>query len=197
MQSRVDVLDERRARRERQQLGQEVTQRVVHGDRAIGPRDPHVHVQPEGVVPPDDVAEELVVPPVVRRVDDPLVLPAAPRMRRRAAEGDRELARDRVDLPAALSHRGRDLAEPRALARSHLDLGRDQLSDDVRRKVGLDRRRIDVLESVRQLQRLRIEERELLLDGDGQVGPGVERLARLREQLLPGNPLLLAHPARA
>ena len=72
-------------------------------DRPVGAGDPDVHVQPEGVVAPDDVAEDLVVAPVVRRVDDPLVLPAAPRVRPGAAEPDLQLARNGVDLRAALS----------------------------------------------------------------------------------------------
>ena len=72
------------------------------------PRMPDVHVQAEGVVAPDDVAEQLVVAPVVRRVDDPLVLPAAPRMRAGRAEQDALLARERVQLRAPLGHlRGR------------------------------------------------------------------------------------------
>ena len=58
--------------------------------RAIGAVDADVHVQPEGVVAPDDVAEELVVAAVVRRVDDALLLPRAPRMRAGGRESDAE-----------------------------------------------------------------------------------------------------------
>ena len=78
VQPAVHALDERRARRQREQVRQEHAQSVVHGDRAVGAGDPHVQVEPEGVVAPDHVAKQLVVPAVVRRVDDPLVLPAAP-----------------------------------------------------------------------------------------------------------------------
>ena len=39
-------------------------------------------------------------------------------------------------------------------------------------------RRLELLEPVGELERVGIEERELLLDGDGEVSRGVERLAR-------------------
>ena len=193
MQAGVDRFDERRARREREQLGQEVAQRVVDCDRAVGAGDPHVHVQTERVVAPDDVAQELVVAAVVRRVDDALVLPAAPRMRAGAAERDLQLARDRVQLPAPLVHRGRRLAEVLAAAGANLDLGGDQLTDDVRREVGLDPCRVDLFEAIGQLERLRVEEREFLFDREGEVGATFEFLARRREELLPGDALFLAH----
>ena len=77
----VDALDERRARREREQLRQVRAERRADADRAVGAVDPDVDVEAERVVAPDDVAEELVVAAVVRRVDDPLLLPRAPRMR--------------------------------------------------------------------------------------------------------------------
>ena len=40
------------------------------------------------------------------------------------------------------------------------------------------RRSLDVLEPVREVERLRVEDRELLLDGDREVGRGLELLAR-------------------
>ena len=166
----------------------------MHRDRAVGAGDADVHVQPEGVVAPDDVAEQLVVAAVVRRVDDPLVLPAAPRVRRRSRRA-RSATRARRECSCARRSAiaARCLGEALAAARPHLDLGRDQLTDDVRREVGLDRRGVQLLEPVGQLERLRIEQRELLLDRDGQVGAGVERLTRLREELLPRDALFLAH----
>ena len=136
VQAAVDLLDERRARREREQLGQEVAQRVADGDRAVAAADPDVHVEAEGVVAPDDVAEELVVAAVVRRVDDPLVLPAAPRVRAGRAEREPELAREGAELRPPLDHRRGRLGEVGALAGPHLGLGRDQLADQVRLDVG-------------------------------------------------------------
>src|SRR5438270_74847 len=72
-------------------------------DRAVGPVDPYVDVEPEAVVPPDDVAEELVVPAVVRRVDDPLVLPAAPRVRAGRAEQGADRVGELPELRAPLA----------------------------------------------------------------------------------------------
>src|ERR671929_157410 len=88
--------------------------------------------QAERVVAPDDVAEDLVVAPVVRRIDDPLVLPAAPRVRARPAERDSEVAHERMQLRAPLAHARRSLGEPAAAAGADLDLGRDQLAHEVR-----------------------------------------------------------------
>src|SRR5215475_2231818 len=93
----------------------------TNGDRAVGAGDADVDVETEGVVAPDDVAKDLVVPPVVRRVDDALVLPAAPRMRTRAAEREPDVAGQPVQLAASLLHRGRGLGEGLAASGSHLD----------------------------------------------------------------------------
>jgi hypothetical protein len=51
-------------------------------------------------------------------------------------------------------------------------------------------RGLEVLVAVDEPERVRIEERELLLDGDGEVGAALERLTR-RRQLLLGCPTLL------
>ena len=132
VQPRVDVLHERRAGREREELGQEVAEPVRDGDRAVGAADADVDVEPEGVVAPDDVAEQLVVAAVVRRVDDPLVLPVGPGMRSRRGEPDPERLDEGVQLRAALRHRGGDLGEGLAAAGLDLDLRGDQLADEVR-----------------------------------------------------------------
>ena len=55
------------------------------------------------------------------------------------------------------------------------------------------RRRLDVLEAVRQVERLGIEDRELLLDGDREVGRRLEPSARLRDQLVRRDALFVAH----
>ena len=65
VQEGEDVLDERRAGREREQLRQDVAQAVDDRDRPVGAADPDVDVQAEGVVAPDDVAEQLVVAAIV------------------------------------------------------------------------------------------------------------------------------------
>ena len=117
----------------------------------------------------------------------------------RAGRAERELllAGERVDLRAALLHlRGRFL-KAGAAAGADLDLGGDQLADDVLGEVGLLGRRLQRLEAVRQLERLGVEERELLFDRERQVGAGLELRAVAREQLLPRALLFLAHFAGA
>ena len=162
-------------------------------DRAIGPVDRDVDVQPERVVAPDDVAQELVVPPVVRRVDDPLLLPVRPRVRPGRAEQEPHRLDERLQLRAPLGDRRRDVRERLLLAGADLDLGGDELADEVLLERRPARRRLDVLEAVREVERLGIEERELLLDGDGEVGRGLELLARERDQLVRGEALLVTH----
>ena len=131
------------------------------------PLDADVDVQAEGVVAPDDVPEQLVVAAVVRRVDDPLVLPARPRMR-----AGRRRARRPSSRASACSCARRSpsfaarLGEVGAAAGAHLDLGGDQLADEVRLELGAARRRLQLLEAVDELERLGVEERELLLDRD-------------------------------
>ena len=53
--------------------------------------------------------------------------------------------------------------------------------------------RLNLLEAVDEIVCLRIEERELLLDCDGEIGGVLEPLARLRDQLLGRDTLLLTH----
>ena len=112
----VHVLDERRARRPGQQLraGRRGARPSTFTARSA-PRIADVDVQAERVVPPDDVAEQLVAAPVVRRVDDPLLLPGAPGMRARRAERDAELVRERAQLGSPL---GDAAPRPRRRSRS-------------------------------------------------------------------------------
>jgi hypothetical protein len=67
----------------------------------------------------------------VRRIDDPLVLPAAPRVRARGGQLDPEVVCERQELRAAVGHLRPRLAECLAATRSHLDLGGDQLADEM------------------------------------------------------------------
>ena len=54
-------------------------------------------------------------------------------------------------------------------------------------------RGLDLLEPVDEPERRRVEQRELLLDGDGEVRAAVERVARRAEQLVVRQPLLVTH----
>jgi hypothetical protein len=193
MQARDAVLDEGRARRERQQLREDVAERVADGNRPVGAANADVGVDPKAVVPPDDVLEDLVVSPIVRRVDDPLVLPAAPRMRSSTGQTDVEAIGELGELVTALRHALRRLAEVATATGLDLDLGRDQLADQVLVQLTARGSLFQLLEPVRELERLGIEERELLLDCDGEILPGFKRLTSGTDLLLRTELLLVAH----
>ena len=113
--------------------GRNVRSAVVDRDRAVGAADADVDVEAEGVVAPDDVAEQLVVAAVVRRVDDPLVLPVGPRVRAGRAEREPERLDERGELRAALGHAARRTSAKLVAATGlDLDLGCDQLADEMR-----------------------------------------------------------------
>ena len=158
-----------------------------------GPLIADVDVDPEAVVLPDDVAEQLVVAAVVRRVDDPLLLPRAPRVRARGAERDPEPVGERGELGAPLADRLRRLGEALAEAGLHLDLRGDQLADEVRLEVGALGRRLDVFEAVHQRERAGVEQGELLLDRDREVARGLELLACEAELLFRAEALCVSH----
>ena len=99
----------------------------------------------------------------------------------------------RPQLRPTLGDRGRNVRERLLLARSDLDLGGDELADEVFLERGAVRGRLDVLEAVREVEGFRIEDRELLLDGDGEVRCRLELRARLRYQLVRGEALLVSH----
>ena len=196
VEPRVDALGERRARRDGEQLGQEAAQAVDDRDRAIGAPDADVDVEAERVVLPDDVLEDLVVAPVVRRVDDPLVLPArprdAPRSRRAPSpSGSTSAASCRAALGEHAGHVGERLDAPGL----DLDLGGDQLAGEVALGLGAARGVDDVLVAVDEIERVPVEERELLLDGDGEVVRRLEPLSRLAQELLVRHSLCVAHGA--
>ena len=100
MQAGVAPVEERRVRRDRQQVGQQCAQVVAHGDRAVGAAHAHVNVEREGVVAPRDVLEPLLAAAVVLGVDDPLLLPRAPRMRAGGGQAD-ALRRPRAGTDAS------------------------------------------------------------------------------------------------
>src|SRR5207248_4854800 len=114
-----------------------------------------------------------------------------------AAAREPVLARERLQHGAAVAHLRRRLAEGLATAGTHLDLGRDQLPDQMRLELRPLRRRLDVLEAVDERERLRVEQRELLLDREREIRPAVVRLARRRQQLVVADLLFLAHAAGA
>src|SRR5579862_2699363 len=99
-------------------------------------------MQPERVVAPDDIAQDLVVAAVVRCIDDPLVLPPRPRVRAGRAEQEPVLARKRLELRAPLAHHRGGGAEVVALPGADLCFRRDQLADEMRLELASTRRRL-------------------------------------------------------
>ena len=152
-------------------------------------------VEAERGVLPDHVAKDLIVEAVVRRVDDPLVLPARPGMRPGRAENETERLDETAELIATLDEGGGSRDERLESARLDLRLGRDQLPGEVL----LDNRPggglLNVLEPVDEVERRRVEKRELLLDGNREVRAGIEALACLAKELIVGNALFFTHGA--
>ena len=129
-----------------------------------------VDVEAEGVVAPDDVAQELVVAPVVRRVDDPLLLPRAPRVRAGGAERDARAASASSKSCARRSPIG---APPPRRSRSG-PCGPRPRRRSARRR-GAPRARVPCAAAcssskrLASVERLGVEERELLLDREREV----------------------------
>ena len=98
-------------------------------------------------------------------------------------------------MQAALGDRGGDVGKALDTAGLDLCLGGDQLAGEMslgRRSGG---RRLDVFEPVDEVERDRVEQREFLFHGNGEVGARVEPLARVSEKLICGNALFVAHGA--
>ena len=55
------------------------------------------------------------------------------------------------------------------------------------------RRGVHLFEPVDEAERRHVEQRELLLDGDREIGAGIEAIARRGEQLLVADPLIVTH----
>src|SRR5918994_4536199 len=193
VQTRDAILDERRARREREQLRQDVAESVANGHRPICASDADVRVNSEAVVAPDDVPEDFVVSPVVRCIDDALVLPAAPRMRSGARQRHTHPVGKLRQLRAAFAHSLRRLPEVLATPRLHLDIGGDQLADEMLVELRAGGGGLQLLEAVRELERLGIEQREFFLDRESEIFPVLEGLVRKTDLLIRGQSLLVAH----
>lgn len=112
------------------------------------------------------------------RVDDPLVQVVGPRVGTGGAEGQAHAADELEQARPALALPGHRLGEALRAAGADLDLGRDQLAGRrLGQQVVLLTGGVDLLEAVLQLQRGRVEDRELLLESDREIGGGLESLA--------------------
>ncbi len=150
-------------------------------------------VDAEAVVAPDDVLKELVVPPVVRRVDDALVLPAAPRVSAGGSEPDAESVGELAELRSALAHPLGRFPEVRAPAGLDLDFGSDQLPDEVLVELRPRSTGLELLEAIRQLEGVGIEQCELFLHRDGEVLSVLESLTCRPDLLVGSESLVVTH----
>ena len=114
-------------------------------------------------------------------------------MRAGAAERDPERVGEVEELCAPLAHGHGSLGKVLAPAGTDLDLGGDQLPDQVLLERRPFRCVLQLLEAVRELERLGVEDGELLLDGDREVLRRFELLARERDLVLRAQALRVPH----
>ena len=111
------------------------------------------------------------------------------------AEREAERLDESDELVATLGDDPGHVGERVDLAGLDLGLGRDQLAGER----AFDRRAngccLHVLEAVDEIERDGVEQRELFLDRDGEVGGCLEALAGVSEKLIGWNALLVAHGA--
>ena len=97
------------------------------------------------------------------------------------AEGHAQLVGELPQLGPPLGDSRHDLGERLAPAGPDLDLGRDQLPDEMRLELGALRGGLEVLEAVRQRESLGVDDRELLLDRNREILRRLVFLARAPE----------------
>jgi hypothetical protein len=136
-----------------------------------------VHVQAPGVVALRDPAEFVAQPVVVGGVDDPLVEVVGPRVGAHRSQSEAHPL-DQVEEPVApVALPCYRVAEALCPSRPDLDLGGDQLAGrGIRQHLVSLTGGVDLLEAVLQLERYRIEDRELLLEADCEVHRALESL---------------------
>ena len=178
VQARVAAVEEGRVGADGQQQREDRAHAVRDPDGAVGAAHADVDVQRERVVAPHDVPQLLVQAAVVLGVDDALLAVVGPRVGAGRPERDPALGGQREEAPAQVALGGDRVGQRLAAARADLDLRRDQLAGDRRGedRIGL-RAGAQVLEARHELQRRGVEDRELLLEADGEVGRALERLA--------------------
>ncbi len=143
-------------------------QRVADGHGAVAAAHADVHVRRPGVVAPGHVLEPVLDQPVVRRVDDLLVLPAREGVRAGGAEGVALGVGVREQLGAVEQELLRRLPEVQRARRADLDLRGEQLAGDALAQAR--RRRVaQHLEGAGERKRLPVEDLELLFEPEVEV----------------------------
>ena len=176
---RVTAIEIRRVRGDREQQRQHRPQAVADANRAVDVAHAQVHVQAEGVVPPSHVFQALLDAAVVLGVDDRLLAVVGPRMRSSGAQRHALAPASANRRPRALALAGERVVQVRSDARDDLDLRGDQLAGDalVQDAVAL-RGGAQLLEARHEIEGVRMQDRELLLHADGEVGRLGKRLDR-------------------
>ena len=148
----------------------------AHG--AVDVADADVHVQAERVVAPRDVFQALLDAAVVLGVDDRLLAVVGPRMRAGRAQRGAVRVREARTGPGGARAVARARRAGRAPAPEMISIS-EEISSPVMCSCSTrstSAAAAQLLEARGQFERLRVEDRELLLDADGEVGRGSERL---------------------
>ena len=160
-------------RRQRQQQRQVHAHPVGHVDGLVGVVDAHVHVDAEDELLAGHELEAGDQVPVARPRHDPLVLPHRERVGARRPDGQAALGGQRLDqrggAPAA-AIAGLARVRQGVVAISQTDSISSGLTSPSRRP--LPQIREQALDRVGQIERLRVDDHELLLDADAcSAGP--------------------------
>ncbi len=136
-----------------------------------------VQVQAERVVPPGDVLEPLLDPAVVLGVDDQLLAVVGPRVGPGGPQPEAALGGEREQPPAALALARESIFQVAPPPRDDLDLrGYELAADALAQELVLLRGALQQREARYEVERMRIEDLELLLDPDRQIRRGREQL---------------------
>ena len=175
MQAGVAAVEEGRVGGHGQQQREHSPKPVADEHGPIRSPDPDVHVQRERVVPPRHVLEPLLDPAVMLGVDDVLLAVVGPGVGGRGAERDPELGRDREQPAPAIALQDGRAGQVLAPPGPDLDLGGDQLAGDRigEHRIG-DGGVSQLLEPLDERERAGVEQRELLLEPDREVGRCLE-----------------------
>jgi hypothetical protein len=180
VQAAVHAVVERRARRDRQQRGQDPAQAVADVHGPVGAADADVDVQGERVVALGHPLQALGDPAVVVGLDELLLAVVAERVGAGGAEDDVALGGEGDEAAPVVVLLGQRVGEVLAAPGADLDLRLDELAGDRRGEDGIAGLGgvAQLLEARDELERLRIADRELLLEADGGVGGAFEGLVR-------------------
>jgi hypothetical protein len=154
-------------------------------DRLVGVVEPDVDVDPEDDLLPRDELEAGHELAVARPRDDPLLLPQREGMGARGAHGQVELGGHGLDRPPQPTQLGPGLRDAVAGAGGDLADRFHELRLDVAGDPGLGQRLEQRLDRVGEVERLRVDDHQLLLDADREGSPREGVLHKRQDMLAP------------